>query len=138
MQLWSQVTRSCQTKNVLTHSKVTVINWPWSLLNCEWKYIMLVSLVNLKVWFLLCALTLLIIYFLYILYLSYFQQQVAVPWGVTLNSSIMIGHVSSFVRAVNNKLIYVWILETWLYELLGLVACLVLLTQIRTRRLANI
>ena len=60
------------------------------------------------------------------------------PWGVTLNSSIMIGHVSSFVRAVNNKLIYVWILETWLYELLGLVACLVLLTQIRTRRLANI
>ena len=37
----------------------------------------------------------------------------------------MIGHVSSFVRAVNNKLIYVWILETWLYELLGLVACLV-------------
>ena len=72
------------------------------------------------------------------IHIMYFQQQVVGPWGVTLNSSNVIGHVSSFVRAGNNKLIYVWILKTSLYELLGLIACLVLLRQTKARRLANI
>ena len=50
------------------------------------------------------TITLFIIHFLYKLYILYFQKQVVPSEGATLHVT---GHVSSFLRAANNKVIYI-------------------------------